>query len=88
MNTSDQPENADMAMYCKNVGIPVNYAESFYLHAKLIVSDGIAFVGSENMSPTSFAQNREVGALVFEPTPVVAIQQQFDAGWASTTPAP
>ncbi len=88
MNTSDQPENADMATYCKNVGIPVKYAEAFYLHAKLIISDGVAFVGSENMSPTSFAQNREVGALVFEPDPVVAIQQQFDADWASTTPAP
>jgi len=88
MNATDQPENADIATYCKNVGIPVNYAENFYLHAKLIISDGVAFVGSENMSPTSMAQNREVGALVFEPTPAAVIQQQFNADWASTTPVP
>src|SRR5262245_8954546 len=86
-NPSDQAPNADLTTYFKNGGVPVRYAEAFYCHAKLIISDGIAFVGSENMSPTSLAQNREVGALVFEPTQAAVIQQQFDVDWSTTTPA-
>lgn len=85
---SDTPNNTGMAMFLGGKGIPVEYAiDQFYLHAKLIVADGIAFVGSENMSPTSFSQNREVGALVLEPDQISIIQTQFDADWAISTPA-
>lgn len=85
----DQSENTDTTTYFKNVGIPVKYADTqFYLHAKLIIADGTAFVGSQNMSPTALSHNREVGALVFEPGPEQIIQQQFDADWNVTTPAP
>jgi len=66
----------------------VKYAVSqFYLHAKLLIADGVAFVGSENMSTTSMTQNREMGALVFEPDQAAVIQNQFNADWAVTTPA-
>jgi phosphatidylserine/phosphatidylglycerophosphate/cardiolipin synthase-like enzyme len=86
---SDQPQNADMATYLKGLGIPVKYASTqFYLHAKLIIADNVAFVGSQNLSSTALSSNREVGALVFEPGPEAIIQQQFDADWAATTPAP
>lgn len=85
---NDNPGNAGMAMFLGGKGIPVKYAVTqFYLHAKLIIADGVAFVGSENMSPTSFTQNREVGALAFEPDQAAIIQAQFDADWAITTPA-
>jgi phosphatidylserine/phosphatidylglycerophosphate/cardiolipin synthase-like enzyme len=86
---SDQAQNADTATYFKGLGIPVKYASGqFYLHAKLIIADSIAFVGSQNMSSTALMSNRELGALVFEPGPEAIIQQQFDADWAATTPAP
>jgi len=86
---SDQASNTDATTTFKNAGIPVKYADTqFYLHAKLIISDGIAFVGSENLSPTALQHNREVGALVFEPAAVAPIQSQFDADWNVTTPAP
>ena len=85
----DQPSNTQTTAYLKTLNIPVKYADSqFYLHAKLIIADGVAFVGSENMSPTSLGQNREVGALVFEPQAVPVIQTQFDSDWTATTPAP
>jgi len=85
----DQASNADLATTLSNIGVPVKYATSqFYLHAKLVIADGIAFVGSENMSPTSLTKNRELGALAFEPDAAQVIQTQFDADWASTTPAP
>ena len=84
----DQAENTDTATFFNNLGIPVKYADTqFYLHAKLLVADGNAFVGSENMSPTSLKQNREVGVIAFEPAAVAVIQTQFDADWAATTPA-
>lgn len=65
-------------------GIPVKGAGSFYLHAKLLIADGVAFVGSENFSITALTKNRELGAFVFEPTPAQVIQQQFDADWAAS----
>jgi cardiolipin synthase A/B len=75
----------DEVTYLKNLGVTVKTPDSFYLHAKLIVADGVAFVGSENMSFTSLTKNREVGALVFEPAAVAPIQAQFDADWTSST---
>lgn len=84
----DTPDNAGIASFLGTAGIPVKYAvNQFYLHAKLIVADGVAFVGSENMSPTSLTRNREVGALVFEPDQAAIIEAQFEADWAITTPA-
>lgn len=85
---SDTPDNAGIAAFLMPHGIPVKYAvDQFYLHAKLIIADGVAFVGSENFSPTSLTQNREVGALITEPDQVAPIQTQFDADWTITTPA-
>lgn len=66
----------------KAKGIPVKTStNSYYLHAKLIVADGVVFVGSENMSFTSLNKNREVGALVFEPSATGVITQQFETDW-------
>jgi len=71
------------ALFTAN-GIPVKGAGSFYLHAKLLIADGVAFVGSENFSITALTKNRELGAFVFEPTPAAVIQQQFDTDWAAS----
>lgn len=71
-------------------GIPVHDADSapFFLHAKLMIADGVAFVGSENFSSTSLTKNREVGALIFEPAQVATIQQQFDRDYSETPAVP
>lgn len=75
--------------YLKGLGIPVRIADTFYLHSKLIIADQVAFVGSENMSFTSLTKNREVGALVFEPSAFAPIKAQFDKDWTTgTTAAP
>jgi phosphatidylserine/phosphatidylglycerophosphate/cardiolipin synthase-like enzyme len=67
----------------KGAGIPVKTStNSYYLHAKLIVADGVPFVGSENMSFTSLTRNREVGALVFEPAPAAVVTNQFETDWS------
>jgi phosphatidylserine/phosphatidylglycerophosphate/cardiolipin synthase-like enzyme len=78
------PANTATITYFKGMGIPVKVATAFDLHAKLIISDGVALVGSENMSYTSFQKNREVSALVFEPAPLAIIKAQFDSDWSTT----
>lgn len=86
---SDQPTNTDATTFFKSLGIPVHYATTqFYLHAKLITADGVAFVGSENFSISGLTKNREVGALVFEPAAAQVMATQFEADWAATPTAP
>jgi cardiolipin synthase len=77
-------DNAETINYFRGIGIEVHTEMTFYNHAKLIISDGIAFVGSENFSQTALTRNREMGALVFEPSQAAVIQQQFDSDWAAT----
>jgi cardiolipin synthase len=68
--------------------IHVKYMKALDCHAKLIVSDDRAFVGSENMSSNSIDANREVGIIVSNPPSVAPIEKQFEADWASATVAP
>ncbi|HEX5060148.1 MAG TPA: phospholipase D-like domain-containing protein [Kofleriaceae bacterium] len=80
---------ADEVVAFKAASIPVKTPpSSFYLHAKLIIADTVAFVGSENMSFTSLTKNREVGALVFEPTAFMPIKTQFEADWTASIAVP
>jgi phosphatidylserine/phosphatidylglycerophosphate/cardiolipin synthase-like enzyme len=74
-------DNTATIAFFSGRGIPVRSANGFYNHAKLVISDGVAFVGSENFSVTALTRNREMGALVFEPTAAAKIQQQFAADW-------
>jgi phosphatidylserine/phosphatidylglycerophosphate/cardiolipin synthase-like enzyme len=77
-------DNAETKAYFTGLGIPVHDASGFFLHAKLVIADGVVFVGSENFSQTALTKNREVGALVFEPGPAALAKQQFDTDFAST----
>jgi cardiolipin synthase len=80
------PDNTATAQTLATAGVPVKILRNATdLHAKLIVGDGVAFIGSENMSPTSINQNREVGLLATEPAAVAPIQTQFDADWAAAS---
>jgi phosphatidylserine/phosphatidylglycerophosphate/cardiolipin synthase-like enzyme len=82
---SDQPQNADTRTYLEGKSIPVHYAlNQFYLHAKLIIADAVAFVGSENFSSTGLQQNREVGGLLVEPTAAMVESSQFELDWTAT----
>jgi phosphatidylserine/phosphatidylglycerophosphate/cardiolipin synthase-like enzyme len=83
---ADFAENQTTGATFANQGIETRYATSFDLHAKLIVADGVAFVGSENFSPTSLGSNREVGVFVTEAAATAAITSQFDADWSATAP--
>ena len=77
------PQNTKTAQTLAAQGIPVKFLIANYLHAKMLQADGVAQVGSENMSETSLLKNREVGELIFEPGPSGQIHDQYEADWAA-----
>ena len=81
---ADFPENQTAIETLQNTGVPVRVA-NFSLHAKLIITDGAALVGSENMSMTSFTQNREVGVLIQDAASLATIRAQVDTDWGNST---
>lgn len=79
----------DSVPVLKAAGITVKTPpSSISVHAKLIIADSVAFVGSENMSFTSLAKNREVGVLAFEPAAFMPIKTQFDSDWNASAVIP
>ena len=77
------PQNTATQTYFNGLGIPTKILLANYLHTKMIQADGVAMVGSENMSETSLTKNREVGALIFEPTPAALVHATYEADWAA-----
>lgn len=73
--------NAQSAKDLIAAGAQVKYFGS--LHAKLVLADGVAFIGSENLSFTSLTRNREVGLLVGEPEAARAVVAQFERDWTN-----
>ncbi len=51
-----------------------------YIHAKMIVGNGLAFIGSENISDISLDHNREMG-LLLNGSDLNKLQAQFDRDW-------
>ena len=82
------PQNTATQTYFAGLGIPTKFLLTNYLHAKMLQSDGVAQVASENMSETSLTKNREVGELIFEPTPAGEIHDQYEADWSNAVDSP
>jgi phosphatidylserine/phosphatidylglycerophosphate/cardiolipin synthase-like enzyme len=83
---ADFPDNFTTAETLRNQGVEVRFLRTLDLHAKLILADGVGFVGSQNLSSTSLSDNREVGVLVTEAGPFATLSNQLDADWAAATP--
>ncbi len=81
----DMAENAAMADTLKAAGVSVKVMATPVVHAKLLVADGVALIGSHNMSPTSLRDNREVGVLVREGNAAGVAVQRFEQDWTSAT---
>lgn len=52
-----------------------------YMHAKMIVGNSLAFIGSENFTQTSLEKNREMG-LLLNKSDLATLQRQFERDWA------
>lgn len=73
--------------YLTGLGIPVRFPpSSIFLHSKLLIADGVAFVGSVNMSQTAMTKNREVGVFVTEQAAQQVIEQAFESDWTASSP--
>lgn len=80
------PDNATTANTLKAAGVAVRTLRNPTVHAKAIIVDGAAaLVGSNNMSITSFRDNREVGAIVRDAATVNRVKSQLDADWNAAT---
>jgi phosphatidylserine/phosphatidylglycerophosphate/cardiolipin synthase-like enzyme len=80
--------NAATAKKFADAGVQVRYMKDFDCHAKLILSDARAFVGSENLSSNSLDANREIGMLIANEGSVAPIRTQFEADWQAGVAAP
>ena len=70
----------------RRAGGPVRFLGSPYIHAKLIVGNRFAFLGSENFSWTSLNRNREVGVMLGQPD-ARRLFQRCEGDWARAQPS-
>ncbi len=80
---ADMTDNATTATTLRDAGVPVRVLTPPVIHAKLIVADGVALVGSHNMSSTSLRDNREIGVFVREGNAASPATAQFASDWAA-----
>ena len=66
-------------------GVNVRHLSSPRIHAKMIVGDRLAFIGSQNISWTSLNHNREVGIILCGQA-VNALRAQFERDWKRASP--
>ncbi len=79
---SSSDSNSSGIRAISGVGIHVEEDTYLYMHAKIIIVDGLkAFVGSENISTASLEHNRELGILVSDQNVLGILQQTFQQDW-------
>lgn len=64
-------------------GIPAKELARYYVHAKVIIADDQAFVGSQNFSKAALQSNRELGGIFDAPEFVQQLVQTFQGDFAS-----
>jgi len=75
-------DNGTASAKLANCGAEVKTLKKPYLHAKLIVVDGLrAYVGSVNLTAGSLDKNRELGILVSQPDILGRLNEIFNRDW-------
>ncbi len=69
-------------------GIQIKKIGQPYMHAKIIIVDGLAFVGSQNLSKDSLLHNREMGILVADPVALATLKQTYQLDWNNVNAVP
>lgn len=68
-------------------GVEIRLASALYIHAKLMVIDGdVAVVGSQNPTPTSLDDNREVSMAVEDEAVLQRCALIFERDWQRASP--
>jgi phosphatidylserine/phosphatidylglycerophosphate/cardiolipin synthase-like enzyme len=80
------PPNQAALDQLSSAGVPAGFFTAHYLHGKVIVADGSAFVGSQNFTAGGLRNNRELGEITTSAPIVDALAALFVADQASPTP--
>ena len=68
-------------------GVEIRLADTLYIHAKLMVIDGEqAIVGSQNYTPTSLDDNRELAIVATDPFILERCLTIFERDWLRAIP--
>ena len=86
MGTSGPAVNQPAIDALKAAGIPAALFTTHYLHGKVIVADGQAFVGSQNFTSGGLGNNRELGEILPSTTIVDALAKGFLVDQAKPNP--
>lgn len=84
-NTSGSLEegNDEGSTTLKSGNVAVKESSGFYMHAKMILVDKKkAYIGSINISTSSFDKNRELGIVVSDTTVLQTLSDTFKQDWA------
>jgi cardiolipin synthase A/B len=76
-------KNGPIIQQLKAAGIPAKEMTKNYLHAKAMVADGQAFIGSQNFSVDGLTKNRELGEIVSDAGVVGQLAQAFQSDWST-----
>ena len=83
--TGESDSNSGGITVLKAGGVQVKEDPVLYIHAKMIVADGVqAFVGSENISAPSLDGNRELGILLSNKGIITTLQETFQQDWLAS----
>jgi cardiolipin synthase A/B len=77
------PPNAAAIAKLTQAGIKATYLKKHYLHAKGIVSDSTAYLGSWNFTSGGLRKNREVGAVLRDKVAVQTVIDTFQSDAAN-----
>ena len=79
---SQFPSNKKGTQELADAGVAVKTLSSPYIHAKMIMADGVkAYVGSVNLSTQSMDENRELGIMITEEDSIRKINETFSKDW-------
>ena len=79
INREDKRDMAFLEQHGCQVRLLPN--KPIYMHAKMVVGERLAFIGSENFTETSLQDNREMG-LILNGSDLGKLKAQFDRDWA------
>lgn len=75
--------NAKQLSALQQCGVSTKTLKKPYIHAKLILSDAKAYVGSVNLTTQSLDENREVGIVITQPDILSTLSQDFETDWSA-----
>ncbi len=82
---SQTGSNKPFVSQLQSNGVEVKSLKSPYVHAKLVIADSRAYVGSVNFTKQSLDENRELGIIISQSDIVTSLLSDFESDWSNAT---